>query len=212
MMANAHAQYAMARLVESRRQPHDRGRPPPDRRSRALSRACRSRPGYRIRTISILPGFGTLGACEHYPRPDLPPFENALAECATLLAGEQGALMVPRPGGWLEPSDDEAEIERVADAAIAALPRDEAAFLSWSRTVPSSGTDADKADELAKVAGAEKFAFLALAQARAARLVAELAPTIGALVPTLLERRVMTGEDIEAAIAALAPQASGTSA
>ena len=159
--------------------------------------------GWRIRSVSILPGIGTKGTCEHFPRTDLNPFEDALGDTVTLLAGEMGEWIVPRPG-WHEPSDDEAKIERAAAAALAALPRDEAAFIAWMRTVPSTGNDASKAGELAQIAGAERYAFLHFAGARARRFVHELAPLIAALIPILLARLVMTGDDIEAAIQALA--------
>jgi hypothetical protein len=78
----------------------------------------------------------------------------------TLLAGEIGERMVRVPAAWREPSDDEAEIERVAAVALAAMPHDEAAFITWSRAVPSRGIDADKADAFGQqFAAEEKHAF-----------------------------------------------------
>jgi hypothetical protein len=159
--------------------------------------------GWRIRSVSILPGASTKGTCEHHPRTDLGPFEAALGDTVTLLAGEMGEWIRPR-SGWHEPSDDEADIDRAAAVALAALPRDEAAFIAWSRTAPSTGDDASQAEELAEIAGAERYAFLHFAGARARRFVTELAPLIAALIPILLTRQLMSGDDIEAAIHDLA--------
>ncbi|HUW15901.1 MAG TPA: hypothetical protein VMW94_02385 [Actinomycetes bacterium] len=160
--------------------------------------------GWRIRSISILRGGGAWGRAEHFPRTDLSAFEDALGNAVICLAGDLGGMLVGAPDGWREPEVDAADIERIAETVLAALPADERAFLAWVRTAPSTGNDATKAEALAEAAGAEKAAFLYFARERSRRLVTELAPMIGALIPTLVERRLMTGDQLEEAITALA--------
>lgn len=146
---------------------------------------------------------------EHDP-PDQPDSLDTIADdIVTLLAGNYATLALgDRTGGYAEPPDD---CEAATTAALDRLPADDAGFLRYVLSSEGSRyiSDGAKVDALALRAteyADERGAFIAYCSARAWRLVTTLLPTIDALVPLALAHPVLTGDELEAGIAALAGQ------
>lgn len=159
--------------------------------------------GWAVRTVVTVPGAHTSGWCEHFPKTGLSPLEEAADRVTTLLAGEAAALMVPM-SGYLEDVDGCAErAEKLARAALDRLPAEDGSFVySIQADTKLTPTDREKAERDAQeAAGEEHDLFLAFCAARARRLVAANVRLFSALVPVALANPILTGDDVEQAIA-----------
>jgi hypothetical protein len=164
--------------------------------------------GWKVRTIVTVPGVDKLGWCDHYQRTDLSPLETALDRTTIYLAGDLGEMLVPAavPVGRVEAvDDDQAAVDRSFVEALDLLSdHKEAQSIYAMQTSRGDGrTDGGKAEqEAAAVAYEERALLLGYCAARARRIVSEQAPLIVALLPHIVRRPVVTGDELEELIQA----------
>ena len=164
--------------------------------------------GHHVRTIVTVPGVGKLGWCDHYPRTDLSPFEAALDHATILLAGEMGEWLVPAAvsvGRVVVVDDDRAAaVTTFVEALHLLSDREEAQSIYAMQTSGGDGlADHAKAEREAETVAYEEHALLfGYCTARARRIVGEQASLIVALLPDIVSRPVVTGDELEALIQA----------
>jgi hypothetical protein len=127
-----------------------------------------------------------------------------------VLAGEVGAdllfgLAVEMYPDWLRGED---QLPTLIEATVAALPPQAAAVAVDRLADPSEEVEANDEEQarfwVESVApGDDCWPLFEFCERRARRLVARLGPLILGLVPALVARSIMTGPDLEAAIASL---------
>jgi hypothetical protein len=164
--------------------------------------------GWRVRTIVTVPGTDKLGWCDHHQRTDLSGFEAALDNITIYLAGELGEWLVPAvvPVGRIQPVDDDQDAVEMTlvDALNLLSDREEAASIYAMQTSGGSGlNDRDTAERQAQAIGGEERHYLGgYCAARARRLVGEQAALIVGLLPDVVRRPMVTGDELEVLIQA----------
>ena len=161
--------------------------------------------GTRLRQIVVRPvALGLAGFVSREPRTDLSPLEDAIVGLTTIEAGNIGAEAL-----WSDPParvTDEAGLNAQTSRLVEALPEMDRGYvrseLSGATTADGTDDEARSASIANEVAPGEAVWLLALARARAQRLIREYAVPILALAAELWRRPILDGPTAEAIIEA----------
>jgi hypothetical protein len=159
--------------------------------------------GYRVRSVCIWSAGGLAGSTEHH-WPDLSDPDVAIDNIAVAEAGEIATRIVP---WWTVGLPAAGPRSMTPAVALGRLSAADAEFLTLSRAEdgPPSATDAQRAERVARTAAGDVWeGVLRAGRARAWPHVLATAGLNLALIPHLLALPVMSGDDVEEAIAAIA--------